>query len=147
MQEEIGAEAQNLSNSGFRAEEILDIKLTGKDYAILMGSSEILFSANIQQVRPIRYRYYDKEGEIVLSPTQEQFENKELTRVFDPLAFMSANNLIEAYVGDVSPVVMESEKVLIKIGEQGIEQGKAVSFETLLAEQEALNKSKLEIVE
>lgn len=137
----------NLSNSGFRAEDELTVTLTGKDYAILMGSSEMLFNANIQQVRPIRYRYYDKEGEIVLSPTQEQFENKELTRVFDPLAFMSANNLIEAYVGDVSPVVMESEKVLIKIGQQGIEQGKAVSFETLLAEQEALNKSKLEIVE
>lgn len=137
----------NLSNSGFRADDEITVKLTGKDYAILMSSSEILFNANIQLVRPIRYRYYDKNGEWVSEPTKEQIKNKELSKVFDPLAFMSANNLIEAFVGDVSPVVMEAEKVLINIGQQGIDQGKAVSFETLITEQEEANKSKLEIVE
>lgn len=141
MQEQI-----SLENSGFRADDELTIKITGKDFAVLMGSSEMLFNANIQKVRPIRYRFYDKNGELVLEPTREQFENGELTKVFDPLAFMSANNLIDAFVGDISPVVMEAEKVLANIGQQGIDQGKAVPFETLIAEQEEANKSKLEVV-
>lgn len=141
MQEQI-----SLENSGFRADDELTIKITGKDFAVLMGSSEMLFNANIQKVRPIRYRFYDKNGELVLEPTREQFENGELTKVFDPLAFMSANNLIDAFVGDLSPVVMEAEKVLANIGQQGIDQGKAVPFETLIAEQEEANKSKLEVV-
>lgn len=139
-------EAQTLENSGFRADDELTIKITGKDYAILMGSTEILFNANIQKVRPVRFRYYDKDNEWVSNPTKEQFESGELSKVFDPLAFMSANNLIDAYVGDVSPVVMEAEKVLANIGQQGIDQGKAVSFEVLIAEQEAKNKSNLEVV-
>jgi hypothetical protein len=41
---------------------------------------------------------------------------------------------------------MEAEKVLANIGQQGIDQGKAVSFEVLIAEQEAKNKSNLEVV-
>jgi hypothetical protein len=147
MQEENTKTEQTLQNSGFRADDELTIKITGKDFAILMGSSEMLFNANIQKVRPVRYRYYDKEGEWILSPTKEQFESGELSKVFDPLAFMSANNLIDAYVGDVSPVIMEAEKVLVNIAQQGIDQGKAVPFEVLIAEQEEANKSKLEVVE
>lgn len=145
-QEENTKTEQTLDNSGFRAEDELSIKITGKDYALLMSSSEMLFNANIQKVRPIRFRYYDKDGEWVSNPTKEQFESGELGKVFDPLAFMSANNLIDAYVGDLSPIVMEAEKVLASIGQQGIDQGKAVSFEVLIAEQEEANKSKLEVV-
>lgn len=133
-------------NSGFRADDELTIKITGKDFAMLVGSAEEMFENNIKLVRPLRYRYYDKDGEFVPNPTREQFENKELTKVFDPLAFMSANNITEAFVGDISSAVIEARKVLFNMQEQGIEQGKAISFETLIAEQEEANKSKLEVV-
>ena len=134
-------------NSGFRHSDELDIKITGRDFAILASSAEMMFEANIQQCRPLRYRYYDKNGEYVPSPTKEQFENEELTKAFDPLAFMSANNLVDAYIGYIDPSVLEARKVLFEIQEQGITQGKGVSFETLIAEQEEANKSKLEVVE
>lgn len=135
-------------NSGFRPEEEIVVNMTGKEFAILAGSSEMLFNQNIQQVRPIRFKYHDKKtGEFVTNPTREQFENDELDKSFDPIAFMSANNLIEAFVGDVSPVVMEAGNVLAKLQQQGIDQGKGVSFVDLMEEQDKLNKSKLEIVE
>ncbi len=139
-------EQQTLLNSGFRYDEELTIKITGRDFALLSGSSDFLFSANVHKCRPIRYKHYDKNGELVLEPTREQIDNNELSRVFDPVAFMGANNLIDAYIGDLSPLVMEAGKVLDKIGQQGIDQGKAVPFETLIAEQEEANKSKLEVV-
>ena len=145
MKEEI--ETLTPLNSGFRHSDELDIKLTGEKFAILAGSAEMMFEANVQKCRPLRYRYYDKNGEYVPTPTREQFENNELTKAFDPLAFMSANNLIDAYIGYIDPSVLEARRVLFEIQEQGIAQGKGVSFETLIAEQEEANKSKLEIVE
>ena len=137
----------NISNSDFRPNEELEVKLTGQDLAVLDFSIESMFNNNIQSVRPLKFRYYDKDDELILNPTLEQIENKETTKVFDQLAFMSANNVINAYVGDLSPLVMKAQEVIGKFRQQGIEQGKGVLITELIAEQEELNKSKLEVVE
>lgn len=134
-------------NSGFRSDTVLEVTLTGKDFSILMGSNQELFNANVQHVRPIRWRYYDKDGEYIPSPTKEQFESGELLRDFDALAFMSANNLISAFVGDLTPATIEATKILTEIQNKAIKDGKAVKFETLFAEQQEKNKSKLEVIE
>lgn len=139
-------EKLNTSNSDFRHNEELEVKLTGQDLAVLDFSIQSMFNSNIQAVRPLKFRYYDKNDELILNPTLEQIENKETVKVFDQLAFMSANNVINAYVGDISPLVLKAQEVIGKFREQGIEQGKAVLIEDLIKEQEELNKSKLEVV-
>lgn len=133
-------------NSGFRPDTVLEATLTGREFSILMGANQELFNANVQHVRPIRWRYYDKDGEYIPSPTKEQFESGELLRDFDSLAFMSANNLISAFVGDLTPATIEATKILTEIQNKAIQAGKAVKFETLFAEQEERNKSKLEVL-
>ena len=137
----------NISNSDFRPNEELTVKLTGQDLAVLDFSIESMFNNNIQSVRPLKFRYYDKNDELILNPTLEQIENRETTKVFDQLAFMSANNIINAYVGDLSPLVMKAQEVIGKFRKQGIEQGKGVLITELMEEQKELNKSKLEVVE
>jgi hypothetical protein len=144
MQEQ---EKQYVENTGFRPMEELEVKITGQDLTILDFSIESMFNNNIQAVRPVKYKYFDKKDNVVLKPTLEQIENKELTRVFDALSFMSPNNVIYAYIGDISPAVLEAQKVIGKMHEQGIEQGKATLVTELITEQEELNKSKLEVVE
>ena len=136
-------------NSGFRADTNLDI--TAVEFAMMSASIESLFEANIQLVRPIKYRYYDiKTNELVLSPTQEGLDKGELRREFDPLAFMNPGNVMEAYVGDVSPVIMEALRARFDIHDRGIEAGKAVLNDILIKELEekktAEAKPKLEIV-
>lgn len=137
-------EELNVHNSGFRPDTMLEV--TGEEYAILAGSIEQMFYKNIQYVRPLKYRYYDEKEELVLSPSLEDIESGKVRKVFDPLAFMSANNLVEAYVGDPGAVVMQSMNKRFEIHDRGIEQGKAVSVETLIKEHEEQNKSKLEVV-
>lgn len=139
-------EELNISNSDFRPNEELSVKLTGQDLAVLDFSIQSMFNNNIQAVRPLKFRYYDKNDELITNPTLEQIENKETVKVFDHLAFMAANNVINAYVGDLSPLVLKAQEVIGKFREQGIEQGKAVLIEDLIKEQEELNKSKLEVV-
>jgi hypothetical protein len=136
----------NISNSDFRLDEQLEVKLTGQDLAVLDFSIESMFNNNVQVVRPLKFRYYDKNDELLINPTLEQIQDKDTVKVFDHLAFMSANNVVNAYVGDISPAVLEAQKIIGKFREQGIEQGKAVLIEDLIKEQEELNKSKLEVI-
>jgi len=131
----------NVHNSGFRKDTKLEI--TGEEYAISAGAIEQLFNANIQLVRPLKYRYYDENDELVFSPSQEDLESGKVKKEFDPLGFMSANNLVEAYVGDPSFVIMKAMENRFAIHERGIEAGKAEPIELLIAE---MNKSKLEVV-
>ena len=51
----------NISNSDFRPNEELTVKLTGQDLAVLDFSIESMFNNNIQSVRPLKFRYYDKD--------------------------------------------------------------------------------------
>jgi hypothetical protein len=136
----------NISNSDFRPNEELSVKLTGQDLAVLDFSIESMFNNNIQSVRPLKFRYFDKNDELIINPTLKQIEDKDTVKVFDQLAFMSANNVVDAYVGDLSPLVMKAQEVIGKFREQGIDQGKAVLIEDLIKEQEELNKSKLQVV-
>lgn len=140
-------EKLNISNSDFRPNEELTVKLTGQDLAVLDFSIESMFNNNIQSVRPLKFRYFDKNDELIINPTLKQIEDKETIKVFDQLAFMAANNVVSAYVGDLSPLVIKAQEVIGKFREQGIEQGKAVLIEDLIKEQEKLNKSKLGTVE
>jgi len=130
-------------NSGFRAGEKLEI--TGEEYAVFAASVERLFNSNIKQVRPLTYRYWLGE-DIVLSPKQEDIDSGKVKKVFDPVAFMAANNVVEAYVGDPTAIVMKALENRFIIHDRGIEEGKAVSIETLIAEMEEAQKSKLEVV-
>lgn len=136
-------EALNQYNSGFRADE--KIEITGEEFAIASASVERLFNENIKQVRLITYRYWQGE-DIVLSPKQEDIDSGKVTKVFDPVAFMSANNVVEAYVGEPSAIIMKALENRFIIHERGIEAGKAIHMDTLIAEMEEAKKSKLEIV-
>ena len=137
----------NISNSDFRPNEEIIVRLTGQDLAVLDFSIQSMFNNNIQPVRPLKFRYYDKNDELILNPTLTQIEDKETNKVFDQLGFIGANNIINAYVGDLSPLVLKAQEVIGKFREQGIEQGKAILIEDLIKEQEELNKSKLGTVE
>ena len=134
------AEPLNQYNSGFRAEE--KIEITGEEFAIASASVERLFNQNVKLVRPLTYRYWQGD-DIVLSPKQEDIDSGKVTKVFDPVAFMAANNVVEAYVGDPSAIVMKALENRFIIHERGIEAGKAVPIQTLIDEME---KSKLEVV-
>lgn len=135
-------EKLNVHNSGFRKDVTLEI--TGEEYAISAGAIEQLFNANIQLVRPLKYRYYDENDELVFSPSEQDLQSGKIKKEFDPLGFMSANNLVEAYVGESSFVIMKALENRFAIHDRGIEAGKAESIEVLIAE---MNKSKLEIVD
>nr|DAI89581.1 MAG TPA: hypothetical protein [Caudoviricetes sp.] len=141
-EEKLNQSAEPLTqyNSGFRSDE--KIEITGEEFAIASASIERLFNQNIKQVRLLTYRYWQGD-DIVLSPKQEDIDSGKVTKVFDPVSFMAANNVVEAYVGDPSAIVMKALENRFIIHERGIEAGKAVPIQTLIDEME---KSKLEVV-
>lgn len=136
-------EPLNQYNSGFRADE--KIEITGEEFAIASATIERLFNQNVKMVRPLTYRYWQGD-DIVLSPKQEDIDSGKVTKVFDPVAFMGANNLVEAYVGDPTAIVMKALENRFIIHDRGIEAGKAIHMDTLIAEMEEAQKSKLEVV-
>ena len=137
------AEPLNQYNSGFRSDQ--KIEITGEEFAIMAASVERLFNENVKMVRPLKYRYWQGD-DIVLSPKQEDIDSGKVTKVFDPVAFISANNLVEAYVGDPTAIVMKALENRFIIHDRGIDAGKAVHMDTLIAEMEEAQKSKLEVV-
>lgn len=143
MQEENKEVELNQYNSGFRADQ--KIEITGEEYAVQSAALERLFNEDIKQVRLITYRYWQGD-DIVLSPKQEDIDSGKVVKVFDPVAFMSANNLVEAYVGDPSPIIMKALENRFIIHQRGIDEGKATPIQTLIDEMEESQKSKLEVI-
>lgn len=141
-------EELNPLNSGFRADTNLDV--TATEFAVMSATIEQMFSENVKVVRPMRYRYYDvATGELVLTPTKEDFEAGKLKAEFDPLAFMNPGNVMEAYVGEVNQVVIQALQARFDIHDRGIKDGKAISNDVLISELEAKKaeiKPNLEIV-
>lgn len=142
MQENKEAEL-NQYNSGFRADQ--KIEITGEEYAVQSAALERLFNEDIKMVRPLIYRYWQGD-DIVLSPKQEDIDSGKVVKVFDPVAFMSANNLVEAYVGDPTAITMKALENRFIIHQRGIDEGKAVPIQTLIDEMEESQKSKLEVI-
>lgn len=130
-------------NSGFRADQ--KIEITGEEYAVMSATIERLFNENIKQVRLITYRYWQGD-DIVLSPKQEDIDSGKVVKVFDPVAFMSANNVVEAYVGEPTAITMKALENRFIIHQRGIDEGKATPIQTLIDEMEESQKSKLEVV-
>lgn len=143
MQEENKQEELTQYNSGFRADQ--KIEITGEEYAVMSATVERLFNENIKLVRPLTYRYWQGD-DIVLSPKQEDIDSGKVVKVFDPVAFMSANNVVEAYVGDPTAITMKALENRFIIHQRGIDEGKATPIQTLIDEMEEAQKSKLEVV-
>jgi len=123
------------------------VEVTGLDYL----AAEMTIDAYLQQKEslclPKRYKWIDKDGEPVTPPkTQEEIDEKGLSRVFDPNATFKLENVVECltFKGVTQEEVeaemrqlleiIEHKRCLIGILEKEDEAGNTVTLEEMQKE-------------
>lgn len=133
----------NVLNTGFRPDA--KITITGAEFMLLTQGVEDFFSALAGSSLVSRYRYIDKDGETIESPTQEQMESGEVQRIFDPFKTFNPNNLFEGFHGRMTPMSVEARRILFEIHQRELDRGNVVSIETLQKEMQNQKEFKLEL--
>lgn len=127
----------------YRGDEIITMKAS--DFLKIAEAVNLAIEQGITNVFPQQIKFVEvATGKDVEEPTQEAYNNGEITEVMDVDRTFAPNNVRADYAEWLVPKVVDAKNLMYNIHAEHVKQGKATPINVIQAEQHAKAKEEHE---